>query len=69
MADRVHPTAFGQIAIAQRALAVLAADGLTIRVDPAALIAYETSRYGRLRGDLSYAYRSAKEHLRGALRG
>ncbi|HEX3831289.1 MAG TPA: GDSL-type esterase/lipase family protein, partial [Solirubrobacteraceae bacterium] len=27
MADRVHPTAFGQIAIAERALAVLAADG------------------------------------------
>ena len=32
MADRVHPTAFGQIAIARRALAVLAADGLPTRV-------------------------------------
>ncbi len=68
MADRVHPTAFGQIAIAQRALAVLAADGLTIRADPAALIAYETSRYGRMRGDLSYAYRSAKQHVGAGLR-
>ena len=31
MADHVHPTAFGQIAIAERALAVLAADGLPAR--------------------------------------
>ncbi len=28
MADHVHPTAFGQIAIAERALAVLERDGL-----------------------------------------
>ena len=60
MADRVHPTAFGQIAIAERALAVLAADGLPARVSPASLIAFETTRIGRLRGDLTYAYRSAK---------
>ena len=52
MADHVHPTAFGQIAIAERALAVLAADGLPVRVRPATLISYETSRRGRLRGDL-----------------
>ena len=31
MADHVHPTAFGQIAIAERVLTVLAADGLTAR--------------------------------------
>ena len=31
MADHVHPTAFGQIAIAERALDVLAADGLPPR--------------------------------------
>ena len=31
MADHVHPTAFGQIAIAERALAVLARDGLPPR--------------------------------------
>ncbi|MEA2213000.1 MAG: hypothetical protein QOF83_2948 [Solirubrobacteraceae bacterium] len=64
MADRVHPTAFGQVAIAERALAVLAADGLPTRTPPAALIRYETSWHGRLRGDLTYAYRSGKELAR-----
>ena len=38
MADHVHPTAFGQIAIAERALAVLAADGLPARTSPRELI-------------------------------
>jgi lysophospholipase L1-like esterase len=60
MADRVHPTAFGQVAIAERALAVLAADGLATRAHPSSLIRYETSWRGRLRGDLGYTYRSAK---------
>jgi lysophospholipase L1-like esterase len=60
MADHVHPTAFGQIAIAERALDVLAADGLVPRVRPSTLIHYETTRVGRLRGDLTYAYRHAK---------
>jgi lysophospholipase L1-like esterase len=66
MADRVHPTAFGQVAIAERALAVLAADGLSTRVPPASLIRYETSWRGRLRGDVSYAYRTVKETGRAA---
>jgi lysophospholipase L1-like esterase len=61
MADRIHPTAFGQVAIAERALAVLAADGLPTRVPPASLLRWETSWRGRLRGDLTYVYRSAKE--------
>ena len=39
MADHVHPTAFGQIAIAERALAVLEADGLPARTRPRELIA------------------------------
>jgi lysophospholipase L1-like esterase len=43
MADAVHPTAFGQIAIAERALDVLAADGADVRVRPHTLIAYETT--------------------------
>jgi lysophospholipase L1-like esterase len=60
MADRVHPTAFGQIAIAERALAVLERDGLTARVAPSSLIEFQTTWRGRLRGDLSYAYRGAK---------
>ena len=34
MADDVHPTAFGQIAIAERALAILAADGIDVKVQP-----------------------------------
>jgi lysophospholipase L1-like esterase len=60
MADRVHPTALGQIAIAERALAVLARYGLPTRVHPASLIRYENTRWQRLRGDLTYSYRSAK---------
>jgi lysophospholipase L1-like esterase len=66
MADRVHPTAFGQIAIAERALAVLASDGLPAAVAPSSLIRYETTRVGRLRGDLTYVYRGAKLRARGA---
>lgn len=66
MADRVHPTAFGQVAIAERALAVLAGDGLPTRVHPSNLIRYETTWPGRLRGELSYVYRSTKELGRAA---
>jgi lysophospholipase L1-like esterase len=64
MADHVHPTAFGQIAIAERALDLLAADGLAVRVRPSSLILYETTWTGRLRGDLTYAYRHAKVSAR-----
>jgi lysophospholipase L1-like esterase len=60
MADRVHPTAFGQLAIAERALAALRRDGLPTRVQPASLIRYETTRGRRLRSDWTYAYRSGK---------
>jgi lysophospholipase L1-like esterase len=63
MADRVHPTAFGQIAIAERALGVLAGDGLPTRVRPSTLIDYETTRFKRLRGDATYLYRYAKARL------
>jgi lysophospholipase L1-like esterase len=66
MADHVHPTAFGQIAIAERALDVLAAAGVTVRVRPSTLIGYDTTARGRLRGDLSYAYRHAKVSARAA---
>ena len=57
----MHPTAFGQIAIAERALDVLAADGMQVRVRPHTLIAYETTRWRRLRGDATYAYRQLKQ--------
>ena len=64
MVDHVHPTAFGQIAIAERALAVLAADGLPTQVSPASLISYRTTRWRRLRGDLTYVYRDLKQRTR-----
>jgi len=60
MVDRVHPTALGQVAIARRALAVLAADGLPTRVDPATLVAPARTRAGTLRGDWTYVYRALK---------
>jgi lysophospholipase L1-like esterase len=66
MADHVHPTAFGQIAIAERALDLLARHGLPPRTRPSSLVSYETSRKGRLRGDLTYAYRHAKVSARAA---
>ena len=67
MADRVHPTAFGQIAIAERALAVLQADGMTPIVAPSSLIRYETTRVRRLRGDMTYVYRDLKLRARAAV--
>jgi lysophospholipase L1-like esterase len=66
MADAVHPTAFGQIAIAEQALDVLAADGMTVRVRPHTLIAYDRTRWGQLRGDATYVYRRLKQALRAA---
>jgi lysophospholipase L1-like esterase len=68
MADHVHPTAFGQIAIAERALAVLERDGVRPRVAPRSLIVFETTRSGRLKGDLTYLYRHAKVTGAGWLR-
>jgi lysophospholipase L1-like esterase len=67
MADHVHPTAFGQVAIAERALDVLAGAGMAVRVRPSALIAPgEATRWRRLRGDATYAYRHAKVSARSA---
>ena len=67
MPDHVHPTAFGQIAIAERALAVLADDGLPTRVAPSSLISYETTAWRRLRGDATYVYRYVKRRLDGLI--
>ncbi|HWT24700.1 MAG TPA: GDSL-type esterase/lipase family protein [Solirubrobacteraceae bacterium] len=69
MVDAVHPTAFGQIELAERALRVLAADGLPPRVRPSTLIAYETTPWRRLRGDATYVYRQAKQAARIAAAG
>ena len=53
MADHVHPTAFGQVWIAERALDVLAADGMDVRVravdaDPAGEAHAASAPAGRL---------------------
>jgi lysophospholipase L1-like esterase len=66
MPDHVHPTAFGQVAIAERALDLLAEHGLPPHTRPSSLISYETTRRGRLRGDLTYLYRHAKVSARAA---
>ena len=64
MTDHVHPTAFGQIDIAERALAVVGRAGMRVEVAPSSLIFYETTWRRRLRADLTYAYRHAKVSAR-----
>jgi hypothetical protein len=66
MTDHVHPTAFGQIAIAERALDLLASDGVEVVARPSAQIRYEVTRWRRLHSDLTYAYRHLKVSLRAA---
>jgi hypothetical protein len=67
MADHVHPTALGQVAIAERALAVLGAAGLEVRARPSAMVRPDRgTALQRLRGDLTYAYRHAKVSARAA---
>jgi phospholipase/lecithinase/hemolysin len=68
MADHVHPTAFGQIYIAERALDVLARDGMTVVARPSQLIAYETTWWKRLRGDATYTYRHTKVSVGSAIK-
>jgi lysophospholipase L1-like esterase len=67
MADRIHPTAFGQIAIAERALDLLRRDGVQTRALPSSLISWETTWRGKLRGDAAYTYRYVKRRCRTAL--
>jgi hypothetical protein len=66
MTDHVHPTAFGQIDIAQRALAVLERDGAKVVAQPSRMIFYDTTWRQRLRSDVTYVYRHAKVSARGA---
>jgi lysophospholipase L1-like esterase len=66
MADHVHPTAFGQVAMAERALDLLARDGMAVIVRPSTLVSYRTTWWKRLRGDATYAYRHLKISLRAA---
>ena len=67
MTDHVHPTAFGQIDIAERALVVLERDGMRVEVRPSSLISFAPSRWQRLRGDATYVYRHAKVSARSAV--
>jgi hypothetical protein len=61
MTDHVHPTAFGQVWIAERALDVLAASGMEVRVRPSTLIKPgERTRWRTLQGDWTYVYRRLK---------
>jgi lysophospholipase L1-like esterase len=70
MTDHVHPTAFGQIDIAERALALLERAGMRVSVGPSSLIVYDTTWRQRLRADVTYAYRHAKVSARsGWIRG
>jgi lysophospholipase L1-like esterase len=65
MVDHVHPTAFGQVAIARRALAALTADGMLVRADPATLIAPSPRSWlNAVRGDATYLYRDVKQRGR-----
>lgn len=63
MADHVHPTALGQVAIARRALARLTADGMTVRADPAEWISVSISRRDQLRADLTYCTRATRARV------
>lgn len=64
MTDHVHPTAFGQVWIAERALDALARDGMDVRVRPSTLIAPAAgTRRQRALGDWTYAYRALKLRL------
>jgi len=61
MTDHVHPTAFGQVWIAERALEVLERAGMEVRVRPSTLISPgERTRWRALRGDWTYVYRRLK---------
>jgi lysophospholipase L1-like esterase len=64
MTDHVHPTAFGQIDMAERALDVLARGGVRVEVRPSSLISFRTTRWQRLRSDTTYVYRHLKVSAR-----
>ena len=63
MTDHVHPTAFGQVEIAERAIRALEDPPA---VWPSALLSWEETRWRRLRGDATYTYRHAKVSAKAA---
>jgi lysophospholipase L1-like esterase len=67
MADHVHPTALGQVAIAERALATLQRAGMTVRARPSGIVSpSDPGRLRRLQGDATYTYRHVKVSARAA---
>ena len=67
MADHVHPTALGQIDMAERALGVLEQAGVRVGAHPRDMISYELTPYKRLRSAMTYGYRRVKVELEGLL--
>jgi len=61
MSDHVHPTAMGQLAIAERALAVLERDGLPTRVAPRTFANPDDSPRARRGAFRTYAYRVVRQ--------
>lgn len=61
MFDHVHPTAMGQIAIAERAVDALAADGIHAKVRPRSLAQPQDGPRARLRAAATYGYRAGKQ--------
>jgi hypothetical protein len=67
LADHIHPTAFGQIDIAGRALRVLAAEGLRVLAWPAEEIRpAEPTALARLAGEARYTARRLQVSTRAA---
>lgn len=64
MFDHVHPTAMGQIAIAQLAVDTLRADGLEPRALPRSFANPHYGLRNRARAAWTYGYRSGKQALR-----
>jgi lysophospholipase L1-like esterase len=63
--DHIHPTSFGQLEIARRALAVLRADGWRVLVEPAALIdPAPATPVTTLGGRIGYAARTVQVSAR-----
>jgi lysophospholipase L1-like esterase len=64
MFDHVHPTAMGQIEMAERAVALLAAYGWEAKARPSDFARPHDGPRARVRALLTYGYRSAKQAAR-----
>jgi lysophospholipase L1-like esterase len=69
MFDHVHPTAMGQIAIAERVVDALAADGIHAKARPRSLAQPHDGPRVRLRAAVTYGYRAGKQALLIKLKG